>query len=148
MQETMPVQILRIPADDPLIIAPCGINCSLCRAYIRAHTPCPGCRGDTRNKSNSCIACTIKNCPERASGKPDFCFTCKQFPCAALQHLDQRYRTRYGVSVIANLERIRTAGLDCFLREEAGKWSCPGCGSRLCMHESRCLHCGHTRQAV
>ncbi len=141
----MPV---RIPSDDPLIIAPCGINCSLCRAYIRAHKPCPGCRGDTQNKSNSCIACTIKNCSERASGKQDFCFTCKQFPCANLLHLDQRYRTRYGVSVIANLERIRTAGLNSFIQKETGKWSCPGCGSRLCMHESRCLNCGLTRQTV
>lgn len=137
---------MQIPADDPRIIAPCGLNCSLCRAYIRTHAPCPGCRGGTQNKSNSCLTCAIKNCPELAAGKLDFCFTCKHFPCADLLHLDKRYRTKYGVSVIANLEQIGTAGLARFMQEEAEKWSCPECGTLLCMHTPQCPNCGITKQ--
>lgn len=137
---------MQIPANDPRIIAPCGINCSLCRAYMRTHNPCPGCRGGIENKSDACLYCAIRNCPELASGKQDYCLTCKQLPCTHLQHLDKRYRTQYGVSVIANLERIGTTGLERFMVEETAKWSCPACGKLLCMHALQCPNCGYTKQ--
>jgi predicted RNA-binding Zn-ribbon protein involved in translation (DUF1610 family) len=61
-----------------------------------------------------------------------------------LLHLDLRYRTRYRVSVIANLERLQAVGASLFVDEEATKWSCPECGARLCMHKPQCLNCGYT----
>jgi predicted RNA-binding Zn-ribbon protein involved in translation (DUF1610 family) len=139
-------KFVQIQVMDPLIIAPCGINCSLCRAHIRDRHPCPGCRSDDTDKSKSCVNCGMKTCPELAAGDFQFCFSCSRFPCATIQHLDTRYRTRYGLSVIANLERIQAVGVEMFVREEATRWACPQCGSRLCMHKTTCMICGYTRR--
>jgi hypothetical protein len=142
----MPNRSTQIQASDAAIIAPCGINCSLCRAYIRDRLPCPGCRGGDNNKSNSCLTCAIKNCKELAAGGFRFCYFCDKFPCAELKRLEKRYKSKYGVSVIANLERIKTIGVKRFIEEEAAKWTCPECGSLLCMHKPQCVNCGYTRQ--
>ena len=141
-----PSTATQIQASDPAIIAPCGINCSLWRAYIRERQPCPGCRGDGGNRSDTCLACAIRNCQDNVGASHGFCFTFDKFPCARLLHLDKRYRTRYGVSVIANLERIQTVGPGDFVAEEAIKWSCPECGTRLCMHRPQCVNYGHVWQ--
>lgn len=132
--------------DDAALIAPCGVNCNLCRAFIRDNRPCPGCRGDNSHKSKACLTCAIKNCRELAVGGHRFCFSCAKYPCADLLHLNGRYRRKYGVNLIANLERIQAAGVENFVAEEESKWSCPECGSRLCMHKPQCVKCGHTRQ--
>jgi hypothetical protein len=138
----MPNKVLQIQVLDPNIIAPCGINCSLCRAYIRDRQPCPGCRGDDSHKSKGCITCKIKNCAEISAGDHQFCYSCDRYPCATLLHLDTRYRTRYGVNVIENLGRIRDVGVELVVAEEATRWTCPECGSRLCMHKPQCVNCG------
>lgn len=33
-----------------LLIAPCGINCGVCNAYLRVRNKCQGCRIDDINK--------------------------------------------------------------------------------------------------
>lgn len=142
----MCAKVAQIRADDLQIIAPCGLNCSLCRAYVRELNPCPGCRGGEDHKASACLACAIKNCKELAAGGHQFCSTCDRYPCADLLHLDARYRTRYGVSAIGNLEHIKAIGVERFLAEEAAKWSCAKCGYLLCMHEPQCLNCGHAWQ--
>jgi hypothetical protein len=63
-----------------------------------------------------------------------------------LLQLDDRYRTKYGVSVIANLACIQAVGVENFVAEETVKWSCAACGSRLCMHKPLCVNCGHVWQ--
>ena len=140
-------RVLQIQPDDPQIIAPCGLNCSLCRAYVRERNRCPGCRGDAINKSNACLTCAIKNCEALASGCHQFCSSCDKFPCAELLHLDARYKAKFGVSPIGNIEHIKTIGVQRFVAEEAAKWSCSECGSLLCMHKPQCLNCGHAWQA-
>ena len=142
----MPDKDPQIQPGDPLIIAPCGVNCSLCRTFIRDLHPCPGCRGGDYHKSDACLTCVIKNCDELATGGHPFCTSCDQYPCAELRHLDDRYRTKYGVSVIANLARIQAVGVESFVAEETGKWSCAACGSRLCMHKPHCINCGKVWQ--
>ena len=144
----MPDKNEQIQVKDPNIIAPCGINCSLCRAYIRDRQPCPGCRGDDCHKSSMCIKCAIKNCGALTDGGYRFCYSCSQYPCRTLLHLDNRYRTRYGVSVIANLESIQAVGVNRFISEETSRWSCPECGSRLCMHKPQCVNCGFLWRAI
>lgn len=139
-------EVVQIDAKDPMVIAPCGINCSLCQAYIRERRPCPGCRGGDSNKSNSCLTCSIMNCMKLATGNYQFCFSCANFPCVELRKLDRRYRTRYGLSTIANLRRIQDVGVRRFADEEDVKWTCPECGSRLCMHKPQCANCGYERQ--
>lgn len=32
------------------LIAPCGMNCSICMAYLREKNKCPGCRGNDIDK--------------------------------------------------------------------------------------------------
>jgi hypothetical protein len=144
----MPNKVAQIQPNDPMIIAPCGFNCSLCRAYIRERQPCPGCRKGDLNKSHACLTCAINNCKELAAGGHQFCFTCAQYPCADLLHVDERYRTQYGVSFIANQERIRAVGVKNFVAEETSKWSCPECGTRLCVHKPQCVNCGYSWRAI
>jgi hypothetical protein len=132
---------------DTELIAPCGLNCGLCRAFVRDRNPCPGCRGGNIHKSNACVTCVIKNCGELAAGNYRFCFSCAKYPCSDLLHLDDRYRTKYGISVVANLGRIETIGVESFVTEEGAKWLCKKCGSRLCMHKPQCAACGHTWQS-
>jgi hypothetical protein len=129
----------------PNLIAPCGINCRLCRAYVREKTVCPGCRGDDHCKPLSCIHGQIKTCEKSVNGKFEYCFECDELPCKRLAHLDKRYRTRYGLSVIENLKRIKEVGILQFVEEENQKWTCVVCGSMLCMHQPACLRCGSAR---
>jgi hypothetical protein len=32
------------PVDENALIAPCGMNCGVCMAYLREKNKCPGCR--------------------------------------------------------------------------------------------------------
>jgi hypothetical protein len=128
------------------LVAPCGIDCRVCRAYIRVgkSKSCPGCRVDDPGKAISCITCKIKNCEKLVTGKLEYCIECAEFPCLRVKHLDKRYRTRYGTSPIGNLAAIREIGIDQFIETEQIKWTCPECGSMLSMHKPQCLSCGYT----
>jgi hypothetical protein len=122
-----------------LHIAPCGMNCSLCLAFQREKNICAGCNATAGHKANHCATCSIKNC-EEMPGR-GFCYSCTEFPCKRLKQLDKRYRTRYGMSMIANLTMIKTNGIEAFINLEINKWTCK-CGSLLCVHRPICLKCG------
>jgi hypothetical protein len=126
------------------LIAPCGMNCRLCRAYGRDEKACPGCRGDDNLKAKTCLMCRIKNCEKIAHGRVRYCFGCDGFPCDRLKHLDKRYRTTYSMSMIDNLEDIKKVGIRQFVRSEKEKWTCPQCGEIICVHKPQCLSCGRT----
>jgi hypothetical protein len=79
----------------------------------------------------------------RLEGKITFCIECTEFSCERLNHLDKRYRTRYGTSPINNLVTIKKIGITNFVNAEEQKWTCPGCGAMLCMHKPVCLSCGY-----
>lgn len=123
------------------LIAPCGINCSLCYAYLREKNHCPGCRFDDAAKSKARITCAIKTCKELLSGKHQFCDTCETYPCYLIRRLDKRYKLKYGLSNIMNLKAIREKGIKVFLSEEKIKWTCSNCGAILCMHKKECMSC-------
>lgn len=125
-----------------LLIAPCGMNCGICRAYLREKNTCPGCRGADTNKPITCVRCKIKNCEVFQKEKAKFCFKCKNFPCNNLKHLDVRYRTRYHMSMIENLEYIKKSGIKKFMGNEKIRWACSGCGGIICVHNSCCCNCG------
>jgi hypothetical protein len=125
------------------LIAPCGMNCRLCIAHTRAKNACPGCRGDDSNKPKTRVSCRIKTCDKIRQGKARYCFRCDTFPCDRLDHLDERYRTKYGMSMIDNLVHIKKSGIRYFIRSEKEKWTCPTCGQLLCVHKPQCLFCGH-----
>jgi hypothetical protein len=117
------------------------MNCGICMAYLRDKKKCPGCRGTDIDKPIYCMRCKIKNCEFIRSVKAGFCFSCEKFPCARLKHLDKRYRTRYGMSMIENLGNIRELGIRKFVANEKVRWTCPECGGAICVHNRYCYRC-------
>jgi hypothetical protein len=134
------------PTINEIMIAPCGMNCGICRAHLREKKKCPGCNGPDQNKSNHCLVCQIKHCEELRLNKSQYCFACGNFPCARLKQLDKRYRTNYGMSMIENLNKIKETGIVEFLNVENQKWVCGQCGEVLCVHRDTCLNCGQKNQ--
>jgi len=124
------------------LIAPCGMNCGICMAYLRDKNKCPGCRGDDFNKPVTRVRCRIKNCMFFQAGEGKYCFECEKFPCYDLKHLDKRYRTRYNMSMVENLENIKNFGMITFLGTENKKWTCSECGGTICVHKGYCYSCG------
>ncbi len=131
---------------EEMMIAPCGMNCSLCVSYLAMQHDlngqgfhkryCPGCLPRGEN-------CTFmkKNCERLGKGLVRFCFECGDFPCSRLKDLDRRYRTRYHMSMIRNLEMIRDHGMERFLSREEEAWRCPDCGGIVCCHNGLCMSC-------
>ena len=136
---TMKVTSAARGAHQPGLIAPCGMNCRLCIAYVRKRNPCPGCRVEDPGKPKTRTGCRVRNCAAR---RGRFCTDCASFPCELLKHLDKRYRANYGMSMIDNLRRIAGEGLRGFVAQEKIRWACPGCGATICVHRQSCLACG------
>jgi hypothetical protein len=121
------------------MIAACGMNCSLCMAFQRTKNKCMGCKGPVEASVQHCRVCIIANCSDLSDG---YCGSCNQFPCKRLKSLDKRYRGKYHMSMIENLQAIKRVGLETFEQTEAEKWKCPNCGSLVCVHREKCLVCG------
>jgi hypothetical protein len=128
---------------DKSMIAPCGINCGTCMAYLRVKNKCFGCRVDFDSKRKSCMQCRIKNCDLLVRTPSGFCNECNVFPCNMIKHIDKRYRLKYRASLIQNLVNIKETGITSFLEMEAKKWTCPKCGSTLSVHRNSCLVCSY-----
>jgi hypothetical protein len=124
------------------LIAPCGMNCGVCIAHLRERKPCHGCNGLDTFKPAHCVQCSIKKCADLQETASGFCVECSKFPCPRLKHLDKRYRTKYGMSMIENLETIKALGMNAFIKQEKSHWTCANCGATLCTHREVCLSCG------
>ena len=128
------------------LIAPCGMNCSLCISYQFMENDlnkqgfhrkyCPGCILRGKNCMHMGDQCELLK-----NGSVRFCYLCKDFPCKRLQSLDKRYCTKYHMSMIENLTFIQENGMHEFLEKEEIKWHCPACGGLICCHNGLCLHC-------
>lgn len=130
------------PTSKRLHIAPCGMVCSLCLAYQREKNHCPGCRALTGRERNSCAVCVIRTCPTIRKPGNNFCHSCGKIPCKRLKALDKRYRARYGMSFLENLETIKKLGVTRFSARIRKKWTCKKCGELLSVHRPVCLKCG------
>jgi hypothetical protein len=124
------------------LIAPCGMNCGICMAYLREKNKCPGCREIYINEPISRSGCKIKNCDYIAKKKNKFCIGCKSLPCKRMKNLDKRYRTRYNMSMLENLDNIKKLGIRQFVKNEKIRWKCPHCGGTICVHRWYCFTCG------
>ncbi len=127
------------PGENPFrttLVAPCGMDCAICSAFLREKNRCTGCA--TANHP-SCRNCSVVTCTER---KGRHGHTCGHFPCRRLKQLDARYRAKYRMSMLENLEIIRTKGLREFIRIERERWSCKICGGTIDVHHYRCSACG------
>jgi hypothetical protein len=123
------------------LIAPCGMNCGICLAYLREKNTCKGCWKPNDNKPKSCVNCIIRNCALLNKLDSKFCYECQMYPCTRLKQLDKRYRTKYMMSMIENLDYIKTNGLDSFVQKEHDRWLCNSCGGLICVHRGYCLRC-------
>jgi hypothetical protein len=125
------------------LIAPCGMNCGICLSFfgytisgLKRKHPCEGCRA--RDKLCAFIK---KKCDLLSNKKVEYCFECKDFPCVNLKKLDKRYRTRFSMSMIENLEYMKKNGVKKFVEKERERWKCPKCNGVICVHDRRCYTC-------
>ncbi len=123
------------------LIAPCGMNCGTCFAFMRPVNKCPGCRADDKSKHKACVQCIIKNCDLLRETQSGFCYDCTRYPCQRLKQLDKRYRTKYRTSFLENLMMIKQKGIEYFLDFETRRRTCPKCKSSLSVHRNYCLAC-------
>ena len=125
------------------LIAPCGMDCGICKAHYREKNTCPGCRELDKKTLTSRFNCIIRECKILKDGKWRYCSDkCDKFPCKRLKSLDKRYRTKYHMSMLKNLKCINEKGIDIFLEKEKQKWTCLKCGGIVTCHGGKCLNCG------
>jgi hypothetical protein len=118
------------------------MNCGICIAYLREKNKCPGCRNMDEEFSSYCKKCSIRNCDFLKKNKLKFCSKkCSKYPCYRLKNLDKRYRTKYGMSMLENLEYIDQHGIRKFIKKEKSRWACTNCNGIICVHKKMCLDC-------
>src|SRR5512146_410011 len=99
-------------------IAPCGMNCGLCRAYnAYIHgmpkqrgkvSHCAGCRPRDTGASDYPKNCYIKRgCKQLTNRELQSCSQCDSIPCKNLARLDKRYREHYSMSMVENLKELK-----------------------------------------
>ena len=133
-----------------ILIAPCGMYCGVCSAYLAfSHqiprkrgkiTHCAGCR--PRDKQ---CAYLKKRCRLLREKTIRYCSECPTYPCKRLLHLDERYRDNYGMSLIENLEIIRRRGSKALLASIGTRYSCRRCGELISVHNGKCFVCDTIR---
>ena len=65
------------------MIAPCGLDCSICKRALAESGRYAGCRGPNDNKPEFCSErCGIILCEKRKANGNSFCDECPDFPCA------------------------------------------------------------------
>lgn len=96
---------------------------------------CYGCGNGGKRKAS--LNCSIYRCKY----KNNFCFECVKFPCQRLKQLDKRYRNKYQMSMLENLEYIKVKGLDAFIKYQDKKYRCNNCGKLKTVHLDYCIYC-------
>jgi hypothetical protein len=122
------------------LIASCGMDCAICMAHLRKKNRCDGCNAPDRRCHKNCVISSCSLIKER------YHHTCTEYPCEKLRQLDDRYRKKYGMSMLANLEAIRQNGIREFVRTERERWTCTTCGGIIDVHHRRCSGCGKERE--
>ena len=131
---------------DESLIAPCGMNCGTCMAYLRDKNTCSGCRVYSDDKAVSVRRCIITKCEYLARTASKFCYECEKYPCQRMKQLDKRYRTKYRTSFIENLAMIKEEGISNFLAFESKRRTCPECGSIISVHRDSCTTCSKDKE--
>ena len=73
------------------LIAPCGMNCGICKFYYREKNTCPGCRDLDKKTPSTRFNCVIRECPILKDRKWKYCSDkCDHYPCRRLKSLDKR----------------------------------------------------------
>ena len=132
----------------PDLIAPCGMNCGICKAYLAYSRGVPYKKGEVSH----CTSCVVRgkncafikrHCEKLRKKQIHFCYECADMPCKQLAKLDAYYSARYGMSMVENLKMIRERGMDEFLKSQAEKYRRPSCGDIISVHDGKCYACGY-----
>jgi hypothetical protein len=135
-------------AMDVELVAPCGMNCGICKSYLAYSRGVPAERG----KVSHCLGCRVRdkncafikrNCPRKVGKQLKSCLECAEMPCQRLMHLDEHYRARYDMSMVENLKEIKKKGMAEFLKSQQAKYRCPSCGDVVSVHDGKCYACGY-----
>lgn len=130
------------PAIPENLLAPCGVNCLTCFAFLRGKNPCVGCLNNGP-KMGHCQHCSRKECA--AAQGLAHCHACEKFPCAKrIRPLEKTYRKKYGVSIVAN-GHAAGQGMAAFMQAQRQLYTCPQCGGVVCQHDGICSECGTAR---
>ena len=132
------------------MIAPCGLDCSLCRHAHDPFRPCGGCLGLEEKKYEYChTKCDIMKCEKFQQHRYRFCDVCPDYPCEAIWEKEDRYQKKYVLkeSPIQNLKEIREKGINVFLEKQKQRFTCPVCGDVVSVHTGKCRNCGMSRSA-
>ena len=127
------------------MIAPCGLDCSLCKRALAETDPCPGCHGPDEHKPEFCAnRCGIILCRKRKEEGYTFCDECPDYPCGDVTEKENRYTSKYPLyeSPKKNLQAIRELGMEQFLENEREQWACKECGHIVSVHTGVCSGCG------
>ena len=127
------------------MIAPCGLDCSICKRTHDEPDPCPGCSGPDEHKPSFCSElCGIILCGKRKDNSWAFCDECPDYPCDDVMAKEKRYTSKYPLyeSPLKNLRAIREAGMEAFLESERKQWTCRECGGVISVHTGTCSGCG------
>jgi len=132
----------------PDLIAPCGMNCGICKCYLAYSRGVPYQKG----KVSHCTGCLARNktcafikrdCEKLRKKQIRFCYECADIPCRKLAYIDEHYSARYGMSMLENQKMIKEKGMDAFLKSQADKYRCPSCGDIVSVHDGKCYSCGY-----
>jgi hypothetical protein len=127
------------------MIAPCGLDCAICRKALQEENPCMGCCGPDEGKTDFCLNhCKIRRCERLRELGSDFCDVCPLYPCEDVLEKETRYTAAYPLfeSPMGNLAYIRKHGMDAFIRKERAEWTCVDCDGVICVHSGICSGCG------
>ena len=131
----------------PDLIAPCGMNCGICKWFLAYSRGIPKERG----KISHCVGCLPRNkncfikrgCKKLQKKEVTFCYECDEMPCENLDRVDRRYRQRYGMSMVENLKELKEKGIEEFLKVQREKYKCPECEDVVSVHDGKCYACGY-----
>ena len=122
------------------MIAPCGLDCSICTRLPRP-VPVPDAAAQMTTNRNSIRRDAASFCVKR-EGQTGIrsVMSARIFP--ALTSWKRKpgtgRSTRSANPPLENLRTIRGVGMPAFLERERKKWTCPACGGVICVHTGVC----------
>ena len=132
---------MKMPQEElePILFAPCGMNCLVCYRHCDHKKPCDGCLKSDRGKPEHCRKCGIKDCV-KAKGLL-YCHTCSDYPCRRIKILEKSYHKRYRASLVENGLFVREHGLEPFMERQKARYTCRKCGGVISLHDRVCSEC-------
>lgn len=132
---------MKMPAKniDPIMFAPCGMNCKVCYKHCHHKKPCAGCLNSDNGKPEHCRKCKIKDCIKEKG--LSYCFECFDYPCKLIKNLEKSYNKRYRTSLVENSRFVCRYGLNAFMQAQKERYTCPKCGGVFSLHDGVCSEC-------